>query len=183
MRKTAAFTALIAAVTIGILATRAETRAAPESPALDDAAIVAIFDLANKADIETGLLATKRATSKEIRDFGRMLSDVHTAVRQQGGELAKKLAVVPVLPNGDQSAAQHAAVMARLEKLSGAEFDRAFLQHEQAFHAAVIAAVHSTLLPAIQNQELKKFVTSLAPAFEAHRLAAENLEKKLSGRE
>jgi putative membrane protein len=183
MRKTAAFTALIAAVTVGILATRAETRPAPEHPALDDAAIVAIFDLANKADIETGLLATKRATSKEIRDFGRMLSDVHTAVRQQGGELAKKLAVVPVLPKGDQSAEQHAAVMARLGKLSGAEFDRAFLQHEQAFHAAVIAAITSTLLPAIQNQELKKFVASLAPAFEAHRLAAENLEKKLSSRE
>jgi putative membrane protein len=180
MRKTAALTALIVAATVGILATRSETRAAPEAVVLDDAAIVAIFDLANKADIETGRLATERADSREVRDFGRMLVDVHTAVRQQGGDLAKKLGVTPVLPKGDQSAQQHAAVMARLGKLRGAEFDRAFLQHEQAFHAAVISAVTNTLLPAIQNQELKKFVASLAPAFEAHRLQAENLGKKLS---
>lgn len=180
MRKPAITIALVAAVAVGVFATRGNARPAS---ALDDAAIVAIFDLANQADIETGRLATRKATTKEIRDFGRMLADVHTAVRQQAGDLTKKLGVTPALPKGDQSAEQHAAVMAKLGKLSGAEFDRAFLQHEQAFHTAVLAAVKSTLLPAIQNEELKKFVTSLAPAFEAHRLAAENLEKKLSSGE
>jgi putative membrane protein len=79
-------------------------------------------------------------------------------------------------------AKQHAAAMEKLGKLSGAEFDRAFLQHEQAYHTAVLDAVKTTLLPAIKNQELKDFVTSLAPAFEAHRLAAEHLEKKLQAR-
>ena len=54
---------------------------------------------------------------------------------------------------------------------------------EQAFHAAVLSAVKTTLLPAITNQELKDFVTSLAPAFEAHRLGAENLEKKIGASE
>lgn len=168
--------ALVALVVAGIVTTRAD--AAPA--ALDEAAVVAIFDLANVADIETGRLASQRAQSKEVRDFGKMLFDVHTAVRQQGQELARKLGVNPVLPAGDTMAEQHAAVMARLGRLSGPEFDRAFLQHEQAFHAAVLDAVKSTLLPAIRTEELRKFVTSLAPAFEAHRLGAENLEKKLA---
>ena len=172
--------AVLAAFTIPTRMTDAAP--APQTVALDDAAIVAIFDLANTADIETGGLAAKRADSKEVRDYGKMLSDVHTAVRKQGRDLAAKLGVTPALPKDDTSARDHAAVMAKLSKLHGAEFDRAFLEHEEAFHAAVLAAVKSTLLPAISNQELKDFVVSLAPAFEAHRLAAANLSGKLAKR-
>jgi putative membrane protein len=181
MRRPAVVVTFIAAVLAsGALASRAIARPAPIL--LDDAAIVAIFDLANTADIETGRLGAERAQSKEVRDYGTMLSQVHTEVRQKGRDLAKKLGVTPALPDDDQSAKQHAAVMARLARLNGVEFDRAFLQHEQAFHAAVLSAVKSTLLPAIQNQELKDFVTSLAPAFEAHRVMAEHLEKKIATR-
>lgn len=168
----------------GLVGIAFATRASANPAAgLDDAAIVAIFDLANTADIETGRLGAERARNPEVREYGRMLADVHTAVRQQGRDLANKLGVTPVLPKDDQSARQHAAVMTRLRGLRGAEFDRAFVQHEQEFHAAVLSAVKSTLLPAISNDELRKFVTSLAPAFEAHRLGAENLEKKLGAGE
>ena len=166
---------VIAAVIVVLLATRADARQ-PET--LDDAAVVAIFDLANTADIETGQLGARRAQNKDVRDYARMLADVHTAVRQQGRDLAARLGVTPKLPDGDKSAAQHAETMARLRRLRGAEFDRAFLEHEKAFHIAVLSAVKSTLLPAIKNQELKDFVISLAPAFQAHQLAAENLLKK-----
>ena len=70
--------------------------------------------------------------------------------------------------------------MTRLRSLHGAEFDHAFLQHEAAFHKAVIDAVKSTLRPAIQNAELKALVIKVAPAFEAHMVAAQSLEKKLA---
>jgi hypothetical protein len=42
-----------------------------------------------------------------------------------------------------------------------------------------IDAVQSTLLPAIGNGEVKAFVVKVVPAFDAHRIAAENLRKKL----
>jgi hypothetical protein len=38
------------------------------------------------------------------------------------------------------------------------------------------------LLPAIQNAELETLVVQVAPAFEAHMMAAQNLDKKLAGR-
>ncbi len=147
---------------------------------LDDPTIVAIFDAANTADIETGRLAAERGSTKEVRDFGGMLVHDHTAVRQQGRDLARKLGVTPTPPRDDQSAKDHAAAMARLRSLEGAAFDRAFLQHEVAFHKAVIEAVQSTLLPAIQNEELKALVLKVAPAFQAHMLAAERLEQRLA---
>ena len=62
-----------------------------------------------------------------------------------------------------------------MRRQKGAEFDKAFLQHEVAYHDAVIAAINGTLLPAIQNAELKKLVQVVAPAFVAHRDAAKNM--------
>lgn len=148
--------------------------------ALDDPTIVAIFDAANTADIETGKLAADRGESKEVRDFGAMLVRDHTAVRQLGRDLAAKLHVTPTPPADDQGAKDHAAAMKNLRALHGAAFDHAFLQHEVAFHKAVIDAVNSTLLPAIQNSEVKALVVKVAPAFHAHMLAADNLDKKLA---
>ena len=140
--------------------------------AIDDATIVAIFDAANTADIETGKLAAERGSTVAVREFGAMLARDHAMVRQQGRDLARKLGVTPTPPANDQMARDHAAAMARLGALEGAEFDRAFLQHEEAFHQAVIDAVTTTLLPAIRNPELKAFVEKVAPAFGAHRKMA-----------
>lgn len=149
---------------------------------LDDPTIVAIFDAANTADIETGALAQKQGSSKEVRDFGAMLARDHEMVRKQGRDLAAKLGVTPTPPKDDQGAKDHAAAMARLRPLKGAEFDRVFLQHEVAFHQAVIDAINGTLLPAIQNQELKALVEEVAPAFEAHRKMAVEMGKKVATR-
>jgi putative membrane protein len=147
--------------------------AAPAPAALDDATIVAIFDAANTWDIETGALAEKKGTTKEIRDFAAMLVHDHTMVRQQGRDLAKKLGVHPTPPKDFAMAKDHEAAMKTLRAAKGAEFDRAFLQQEVNFHKAVIDAVTGTLLPAIQNQELKDLVTRIAPAFQAHMAAAQ----------
>lgn len=148
---------------------------------LDDATIVAIFDAANTADIETGKLAAERGQSPEVREYGAMIARDHAAVRQMGRDLAKKLGVTPTPPADDASAVAHARAMRELRAARGAAFDLAFLRHEVAFHQSVIDAINTTLLPAIQNAELRELVTKVAPAFEAHRLAAATLEQKLAG--
>jgi putative membrane protein len=148
-------------------------------PELDDATIVAIFDAANTADIETGRLAAERGHDKKVREFGAMLARDHEAVRQQGRDLAGKLGVTPTPPADDAAAKAHAAAMKELRAAKGADFDRAFLRHESTFHRDVIAAVQTTLLPAIQNTELKALVEKVAPALRAHMLAAEQIEREL----
>lgn len=185
MRKTAvaAGVAVVTALAFTAVVPRASARAerpGPAATALDDAAIVAIFDLANTADIETGTLGAERAYTKDVKDYGTMLAQVHTEVRQKGRDLAKKLGVTPKLPADNTMLRNHQAALHRLRALNGPAFERAFLAHEQAFHAAVIDAVTTTLLPAIESQELRDFVASLAPAFEAHRVMAEHLQKKIA---
>jgi Predicted outer membrane protein len=143
--------------------------------ALNDPTIVAIFDAANTWDMETGALGARRAKSKEVREFAKMLVHDHRAVRQQGRDLAKKLKVTPTPPKDFAMAKDHAAAMASLSKLHGAAFDRAFLAHEVAYHKAVLDAVTTTLLPALKNAEVKDMVTKVGPAFQAHMIKAQSL--------
>jgi putative membrane protein len=147
---------------------------------LDDPTIVAIFDAANTWDIQTGELAAKHGSTKEIRDFGAMLARDHKNVRQQGRDLAKKLGVTPTPPKDFAMAKDHDAAMKKLESLKGKEFDKAFLEHEVGYHKAVIDAVTTTLLPALQNAEVKDLVVKVAPAFKAHEDAAQNMLNKIS---
>jgi putative membrane protein len=107
-----------------------------------------------------------------------MLVQAHEQVRQLGRDLAKRLGVTPTPPANDKAPKDHADALARLGKMRGAAFDRAFLQHEVNFHAAVIDAVTKTLLPAIKNAELRDLVVKVAPAFESHRAAANHMLQK-----
>lgn len=170
--------ALLAAFAAQPAVSQQPAPAPAKSAALDDPTIVAIFDAANTWDIETGALAAKKGTTQDVRDFGKMLERDHKMVRQQGRDLAKKLSVTPTPPKDFAMAKDHEAALARLQSTSGKAFDRAFLEHEVAFHKAVIEAVTSTLLPALHNQEVKDLVTKVAPAFQAHMVGAQNLLDK-----
>src|SRR5689334_15088192 len=171
--KTLRFAAFAAAFAVVAPTTRAHAQGK-----LDDRTIVAIFDAANTGDIETAKLVEKKGTTKEVRDLGAMFARDHANVRQQGRDLAKKLGVTPTPPKDFAMAKDHAAAMKKLEGLSGKAFDKAFLEHEVAYHKAVIDAVTTTLLPALKNAEVKDLVTKVAPAFQAHMLAAQNLLDK-----
>jgi len=181
MMKRPITTALLGITASALLAAAAFANGTPPATVLDDATIVAIFDAANTADIETGELAVKRGSTQEVRDFGAMLARDHKMVRAQGRDLAAKLGVTPTPPTDGASEKAHADAMKKLSALHGSAFDHAFLQHEVEFHKAVIDAVQSTLLPAIKNAEVKDLVVKVAPAFQAHMIAAASLDKKLGG--
>lgn len=146
---------------------------------LDDAAIVGIFDAANTWDMSTGSLAAKKATRKDVKEFGAQLARDHRSVRAQGRDLATKLHVTPTPVAKDFALkTDYDNTIKSLRKLHGVEFDKAFLEHEVSYHKAVIDAVTNQFLPSIKNAEVKAFVQKVAPAFQAHLTAAENLLKK-----
>src|SRR5690606_7645986 len=116
---------------VAIAAASALVIGAAPATAQDDPTIVFIFDQANTVDIETGNLAAKKGHSAEVREFGAMLARDHDMVRKMGRDLAAKLGVTPTAPADNAATTKaHAETMARLNKLSGAEFDHAFLQYE-----------------------------------------------------
>ena len=58
--------------------------------------------------------------------------------------------------------------IARLKASRGAEFDRAYMENEVAYHQAVLEAVDKTLIPNAKNEELKGLIVQVRPAFVAH---------------
>jgi putative membrane protein len=175
MRKKSAVTGAIA-LAMFALAFAPAAHAHPARPAaLDDPTIVAIFDAANTWDMETSSLAENKATTKDIRDLAAMFVRDHKNVRQQGRDLAKKLTVTPTPPKDFALAADHEQAMKTLNSANGKAFDRAYLEHEVAYHKAVIDAITNTLLPATQNAEVKALEVKVGPAFQAHMLAAQRL--------
>ncbi|MDQ2766492.1 MAG: DUF4142 domain-containing protein [Gemmatimonadota bacterium] len=174
MRVTSILASAIALTALTLAPTAANARASRHA-AMDDPTICAIFDAANSWDIETSDIAIKKGTTKEVRDLAAMFSRDHKAVRQQGRDLVAKLHVTPTAPKDFALAADHQQAMKTLNSTSGKAFDRAFLEHEVAYHKAVIDAINGTLLPATQNAELKELQVKVAPAFQAHMLAAQKL--------
>ena len=146
------------------------------SGGLTDAGIVGIFDAANTWDISTGGLAGTKALRADVKEFGAQLARDHKSVQKQGRDLAKKLGVTPTPVARDFALlVNYNAAIKQLHGLKGADFDKAFLEYEIAYHKAVIDAVTKQFIPAIKNAELKAFVEKVAPAFVAHLQMAENL--------
>jgi putative membrane protein len=154
--------------------------AATPRSALDDPTIVAIFDAANTYDIETSHLALQRSHTKAVRDLAQQFSHDHSAVQQQGRDLAKRLGVTPTPPKENPLAPAHEQALKDLRGKSSAEFDQAYAAEEVRYHQAVLDAVSTTLLPAIKNAELKAFVEKVGPAFQGHLEAAKQLQKQLA---
>ena len=66
--------------------------------------------------------------------------------------------------------------------LSGAAFDRAYVDHEVAYHQAVLDAMDSTLIPNAQNAELKALLVKVRPAFVAHLEHAKHIQAALAAK-
>jgi putative membrane protein len=148
--------------------------------ALDDPTIVAIFDAANTYDIDAGTLALQHSQDTSVRALAQHFVNDHSALRQQGRDLAKRLAVTPTPPKENPLAPAHRKAMKELRTKSGAAFDRAHADEEVRYHQQVLDAVTSTLLPAIKYDRLRAFVQQVGPAFQGHLEAAKQLQKTLA---
>jgi putative membrane protein len=100
----------------------------------------------------------------------------HKAVNEKALALVKKLGVTPEDNNTSKALSKQAAdKRAELAKLSGAAFDKAYIDNEVAYHKAVNAALQNTLIPAASNSELKDLLTTGLKIFQGHEQHAEHV--------
>jgi putative membrane protein len=115
-----------------------------------------------------------------VRAFADDMVRDHTAVNKQALALVKKLKVKPEDNPTSQSLTKAAAAKrAELAKLSGAAFDKAYVQNEVAFHKTVNGALESTLIPSANNSELKSLLETGLKIFQGHEQHAEHLAGEL----
>jgi putative membrane protein len=167
---------MIAALALASSGAHAATAAGPTDPE-----IAHIVVTADAVDIDAGKLASTKATSKEVKAFAQQMVTDHTAVNQQAVDLAKKLKVTPKEnPTSASLKAGGDANIAKLNTLSGAAFDKAYVDNEVAYHQAVLDAVDKVLLPSAKNAELKALIEKVRPAFVAHLEHAKMVQASVS---
>jgi putative membrane protein len=159
----------------------ATTSAFAQQGTPNDAQIAHIVVTANQVDIDAGKLAESKATNPDVKKFGEQMVKDHTAVNKQASDLAKKLGVKPEDNATSRSLAQGGRDnLAHLKELKkGADFDKAYVDHEVAYHQAVLDALDKTLIPDAKNAELKDLLVKTRPAFEAHLEHAKMVQSKL----
>jgi putative membrane protein len=154
---------------------------AAESSGPSDAQIAAIVVTANQVDIDAGKLAKAKGHAKEVRDFAQRMITDHSGVNKSATELVQKLKVTPE-PNPTSQSLQQGGDqnLSNLKKLEGAGFDKAYIDHEVAYHEAVVSALDKTLIPSAQNAELKALLVKVRPAFVAHLDHAKEIQASLA---
>lgn len=169
------FAAAAASVALAFAVPQAQA-AGPSDPQ-----IAAIVVTANQVDIDAGKLAKAKGHSAQVKAFAeRMITD-HTAVNKAATELVHKLNVTPE-PNATSETLQKGGDenLAHLKKLSGEAFDKAYIDHEVAYHEAVLNALDNTLIPSAQNAELKALLVKVRPAFVEHLDHAKKIQADLA---
>ncbi|MDQ7049465.1 MAG: DUF4142 domain-containing protein [Enterobacterales bacterium] len=160
---------LLIGMMLALVSVSACTSANTNSKAMTDANIAAIVVGANNIDISAGKIALKRSKNAQVRQFAQTMITDHTSVLEAAVALVTKLGVTPV--NNDlvaTLAAQSQQHEQHLNALSGKAFDKAYIDHEVAYHQAVIGVIEKQLIPSAKNAELKAMLVSVLPAFRAH---------------
>ena len=146
-----------------------------------DPQIAAIVVAANQVDIDAGKLAKSRSKNKAVKSFANTMIRDHSSVNKQAVALVKKLKVKPEANATSKSLLDGGkANLAALKKLKGAAFDKAYVDHEVAYHQQVIDAINGTLIPNAKNAELKALLVKVAPVIQAHLEHAKKMQADLA---
>jgi putative membrane protein len=147
----------------------------------EDAAFLSQAIEMNYAEIELGKLAATRAESQRVKSYAAMLVKDHTAA------LAKFQALERGGPAKPQLSAEHEKLQMKLSGMTGAEFDREYIDAMVLGHRETLAmferqaASKPASAPAGRpNTELNKLVRETLPSLKKHLSQAEELHKTLS---
>ena len=156
-------------------AAQAADKSAPTDPQIAMIAVVA-----DSVDIDAGKLAVDKAHDKRVKEFAQLMVRDHSAVNEKATALVKKLGVTPEESATSKSLkADGEKLIAKLKKLKGAEFDKAYVDNEVTYHEAVLGVLDKTLIPNTKNPELKSLLESARPVFASHLEHAKMIQASL----
>ena len=147
---------------------------------LTDPQIAHIAYTAGQIDITAAKQALTKSKNPAVIEFAKSMERDHAAVNQQALDLVKKLNVTP--EDNDTSRAlstQAADQQTELAKLNGANYDKAYVANEVAFHKSVNEALEKQLIPSAANAELKSLLKTGLTLFQGHQLHAEHIAASL----
>jgi putative membrane protein len=93
---------------------------------IDDRQFVRDAAIAGLSNVELGKLAAEKASSEDVRQYGKQLSEDQTKTNDRLKEVASQQSIS--IPDALDS--KHKSQIEKVAKLSGPEFDKAFLKQQ-----------------------------------------------------
>jgi putative membrane protein len=121
-------------------------------------------------EVELGRLAVQKGTSDAVKQFGQRMIDDHSTANQQLMQLASSKGMT--LPTTLD--AKHAAMVAKFQRLSGAQFDRAYAKQMVQDHRKAVDLFQKEADRGM-DADLKAFASQTLPTLQGHLSMAQAL--------
>jgi putative membrane protein len=122
------------------------------------------------AEVELGKLATEKASSEEVKKFGQRMVDDHTKAGDQLKEIASEKGIV--VPQ--QLSPKDKMTRDRLAKLSGEQFDKAYMSDMVKDHVQDVAEFQKESQSG-GDSDVKDFAAKTLPTLQDHLRQAKEL--------
>lgn len=126
------------------------------------------------AEVELGQLAVEKSSNEDVKRFAQLMVEDHGKANEDLKQLATQKGVsLPSEPTAKQKAKKE-----QLSKLSGDEFDRAYMSDMLKDHKADIAAFEKES-DSGNDSDIKRFASQALPTLRAHLKQAESVTGKI----
>ena len=142
-----------------------------------DATFVQKASQGGMAEVKLGQLAQERASNQAVKDFGSHMVADHT----KAGDELKSVAMQQGMTVATSISGKDQALYDRLSKLSGAEFDKAYMDAMVDDHKEDIAEFQKEASSG-QNAAIKNFASQTLPTLKMHLSMAQQAQAKVNGR-
>lgn len=127
-------------------------------------------------EIESSKLALEKSKSADVKNFATMMVSGHTKTTEELKSNIKAENIDVTLPT--KLDAEHAAKLTTLEGLSGAEFDKAYMDAQIEGHRTALK-LHQGYVASGDNPALKTWAGKTAETVQMHLTKAEDIGKKV----
>jgi len=139
-----------------------------------DHAFVTEAAMGGMAEVDLGKLASEKATNDRVKAFGQRMAMDHS----KAGDELKSLAASKQIALPSSIDAKHQATHDKFAKLSGTEFDRAYVRDMVADHKKDVAAfTHESTSG--KDSDVKAWAAKTLPTLREHLRMIEDLDKEL----
>lgn len=147
----------------------------------NDVEIAAIVAAVHTGEVEEGKAAQKKAKDPKVKAFAAKMVIHHTSANTKQADLLKKLKMISSeSATSRELASEGANTLSSLNAMSGADFDRSYIDAQVKEHQKALTMLDSQLIPQAQNSELKQMLQTVRSAVDSHLREAMDLQKNLA---
>jgi putative membrane protein len=148
---------------------------------MGDPQIVGILVTLHKGEIEEAKLVDTRAKDAQVKKFAQMMVNDHTSSLEREQRTALRLNIKAADSDKSRQMEQDAkARMDELKNLTGAQFDKQYMDNAVKEHTEGLVLIDSKLLANVKNPELKTLIENDKTKVSKHLAEARDIQRRIS---